>query len=1180
MNVTCTQTFRLSPRGARCSLSLRERVSVRGQRHERLSRVSDHSCNCRTRPSNLPIRSISNGKCVVRSWFVSVVLLWNSAALGASVSLQPIAGWRIELIAEAPKIKHPSVVACAPDGRVFVAEDPMDISLPKADATEGRILCIHPDGQITVFATNLHAVFGMQYLEGKLYVTHAPKFSVFTDDNGVGRDRVDLIESLNPKPWALDWNDHVPANFRLAMDGYFYMAVGDKGIYGAVGRDGKRVDLHGGGVLRLRPDGTELEAYCTGVRNILDVAINDEDELFTYDNTDEQQWMSRVTHMVEGGFYGYPFDFIPRRPYTLWCMADYGGGAATGAFCYNEDALPPEYWGNLFLADFGKRQLLRLRIEREGATYKVVSREDLFADTPEDFRPVGIALSPDGMGVYICDWNHRDTKENVTVGRLLKLTYMSNSHAAPKPEWYLPAATGRKIEVSTSDLIRGLSHLSHSVRLAAQRRLAERGAPELRSSRGDPASGRKSEVGGQRSASNQSIDTSGATTQLQAFVRNPRASANTRWQALWALDAIDRGESAGKTILAAADDSDPGVRRQAIRQLGTRRVSGATPVLISRLKDSDGSVRFQAANALGRSAEPSAIPALLGALDDRDFFARYAVFNALNRIGRASGANWAALAKGLESDNPRVREGTAFAMRETYDPALARELANLVRSPAMPIEARVAALELLSQIHRKIPAWRGEWWAYHPVNSPPPAKTEPWEAMALVHAALREALSDRALRIRRAAVAGVQEAKLADAAPNLRAMFRAETDVELKRNILATLGALKDAASAELLAVLFGSAKNEAVFLPDAIATAAQIGTRDTAALLVNFLKSGPGEKALLLESIAALGRLRADGAVAAIAPFARNEDAEIRGASLTALAKIGGEPAVDVLLPLLNDPAAGIRRSAVTALGELKARSATAWLLKAYRDPETKWEAIAALARIPDAQALGAYVDGLAGRNPLLRADCRKAIEAIRDQALSMIEVKMKELSPETVAELQKIYADHAEARRSRLFEAKAKIPEPNDYLDFALKHGGDPARGRSIFRDLTGVACIKCHRVAGEGNDVGPDLTTAGAQFGRKELAESILFPSRSIREGYQRVEVETKNEETLEGLVKTETNDELTLRDANGNNRRVSKADIKDRHNSQLSLMPEGLEAGMALQDFADLVAYLSSLKGNGQ
>src|SRR5688500_7270900 len=116
-----------------------------------------------------------NGAMLVRSLFLSFVLFCGSSVCGGLVLPQPIAGWRIELIAEAPKIKHPSVVACAPDGRVFVAEDPMDISLPKADATEGRILCLHPDGRVTVFAEKLHAVFGLQYLEGKLYVVHAPK---------------------------------------------------------------------------------------------------------------------------------------------------------------------------------------------------------------------------------------------------------------------------------------------------------------------------------------------------------------------------------------------------------------------------------------------------------------------------------------------------------------------------------------------------------------------------------------------------------------------------------------------------------------------------------------------------------------------------------------------------------------------------------------------------------------------------------------------------------------------------------------------------------------------------------------------------------------------------------------------------------------------------------------------
>src|SRR5688500_15246899 len=192
---------------------------------------------------------------------------------GAQELPKPPKGWSIEVVAQAPQVRHPSVVCCAPDGRVFVAEDPMDISAPRADLALGRILCFHPDGSTTVFADKLYAVFGMQYLEGKLYVLHNPKFSVFDAPAGVGANRLDLIESTHPNPWALDWNDHVPANFKLGMDGYFYIAVGDKGMYGAVGRDGKRLDLRGGGIVRMRPDGTGLEIFATGVRNILDVAM-------------------------------------------------------------------------------------------------------------------------------------------------------------------------------------------------------------------------------------------------------------------------------------------------------------------------------------------------------------------------------------------------------------------------------------------------------------------------------------------------------------------------------------------------------------------------------------------------------------------------------------------------------------------------------------------------------------------------------------------------------------------------------------------------------------------------------------------------------------------------------------------------------------------------------------------
>ena len=251
----------------------------------------------------------------------------------------------------------------------------MDMGSP-TDKPGDRIVCIYPDGKITVFATNLYAVFGLQYIDGKVYVHHTPKFSVFDDDHGVGTNRVDLIASDNPHPWLPSFNDHIPSGIRLAMDGYFYISTGDKGILGAVGTDGRKLEMRGG-IFRMRPDGTGLEVYCTGTRNHLEVAINSEDEMFTHDNTDDGGgWWTRVTHMVDGGYYGYPFDFKPQRPYTLWMMTDYGGngGAPTGSLSYNEDALPPEYRGNLFLCDWAGNCVERVTMKRSGSTYEFIAR--------------------------------------------------------------------------------------------------------------------------------------------------------------------------------------------------------------------------------------------------------------------------------------------------------------------------------------------------------------------------------------------------------------------------------------------------------------------------------------------------------------------------------------------------------------------------------------------------------------------------------------------------------------------------------------------------------------------------------------------------------------------------------------------------------------------------------------
>lgn len=82
-------------------------------------------------------------------------------------------------------------------------------------------------------------------------------------------------------------------------------------------------------------------------------------------------WWTLVAHRVDGGFCGDPFDDKPRRPCTLWAMADDGSGPPTGAIACNEDALPAEYRGDLFLCEWAGKELLRLRLARQGGTYEV-----------------------------------------------------------------------------------------------------------------------------------------------------------------------------------------------------------------------------------------------------------------------------------------------------------------------------------------------------------------------------------------------------------------------------------------------------------------------------------------------------------------------------------------------------------------------------------------------------------------------------------------------------------------------------------------------------------------------------------------------------------------------------------------------------------------------------------------
>ena len=221
------------------------------------------------------------------------------------------------------------------------------------------------DGKVTTFADKLWSVMGLEWVDGTLYVVHAPFLSAFRDTDGDGKadSRVDLITGLGPElPGFNGINDHIASGIRLGMDGFLYIAVGDKGIPRGVARDGTTIQLYGGGVIRIRPDGTGLEVVSTGERNPLSVALSATDEIFTYGNDDDsKKWPNSLTHHIVGGHYGYPYQFLtaPRR--ALPIMGGQVGGVGAQGICYNEDGLPAEYRGNLFFCDWGLQTVSSLR---------------------------------------------------------------------------------------------------------------------------------------------------------------------------------------------------------------------------------------------------------------------------------------------------------------------------------------------------------------------------------------------------------------------------------------------------------------------------------------------------------------------------------------------------------------------------------------------------------------------------------------------------------------------------------------------------------------------------------------------------------------------------------------------------------------------------------------------------
>ena len=143
-------------------------------------------------------------------------------------------------------------------------------------------------------------------------------------------------------------------------------------------------------------------------------------------------------------------------------------------------------------------------------------------------------------------------------------------------------------------------------------------------------------------------------------------------------------------------------------------------------------------------------------------------------------------------------------------------------------------------------------------------------------------------------------------------------------------------------------------------------------------------------------------------------------------------------------------------------------------------------------------------------------------------------------------------------------------------LKLTGDRERGRTLFHESTVVQCRNCHRIAGKGNELGPDLGEIGKKNDRAKLLEGILQPSLKVDPKYQAWLVETKSGLVHSGLLVKKDDVEIVLRDVQNKLQRVAAGDVEGMFPQQKSLMPDLLLKEFTAQQVADLLEYLGSVK----
>ena len=630
---------------------------------------------------------------------------FQGAALAAVASTDPLlvgvkvpVGYEALVFAAPPEVNYPTCLAAAPTGELFVGVDENG-SLDRAP-NRGRVVkCTDTDGdgradRFQDFA-KMDSPRGLFYDDGDLYVLHPPKLSVFRDQDrdGVSDSSETLVDGI-----GFDLNfrgaDHTTNGIRLGIDGWIYIAVGDYGFVKAKGKDGRELQLHGGGVARVRTDGSGLELVSIGQRNIYDVAIDPFMNLFTRDNTnDGGGWNVRLSHVVPLGNYGYPRLYMNFPDEIIQPLADYGGGSPCGALYLDEpQAFGPDLGRGLYAVEWGRSGIMRHPLTPKGATFE--AKEEKFIDVP---RPTDMDV--DGLGnLYISSWRDGSfTYSGPKVGYLLKVRKKD-----AKPEAFPDLR-----KQSDDEVVAGVASPSAVRRLAAQRELLRR---------------------------SKSFDEGAKEKAIAGLAKTIRSDKDLAVRAAAIFTAAQFKLDDVSQLLLDSMEYDA-VREFAVRAwpaLQTNSYQRIIPYLIA-LKDKNPRIRLAGAAAYGRVRPEEVDSQLVQLTADEDPTIAHVAINALVRLNAIDECLKPLANPYTPAD---LFAGCCRVLQGIHDPTVVDGLLAAFEANKDKLTKKRLIASALCRLHSQEDVWDGKWWSTRPDTTGPYYKPAEWSESKRILAAL------------------------------------------------------------------------------------------------------------------------------------------------------------------------------------------------------------------------------------------------------------------------------------------------------------------------------------------------------------------------------------------------------------------------------------------------------------